>query len=83
MFSKDSLILKMGQIGSPETSGLHHITPHNNPEDGRIYFNRGGRRRVELYAVKNKYTDDFILNTSYIFYMFYFVFLHIVCNRIN
>jgi hypothetical protein len=25
-----------GPVGSPETSVSNHITPHNNPEDGRI-----------------------------------------------
>jgi hypothetical protein len=29
--------LKMGPICSPETSLLHHLTPRNNPEDGRIH----------------------------------------------
>ena len=35
----------MGPIGSPETAVLNHITPPNNPEDGRIYFNRGESQR--------------------------------------
>jgi hypothetical protein len=30
-------------IRSPETSALNHLTPHNNPEDGEMLFNRGGR----------------------------------------
>ena len=37
--------LKMGPIGSPETSVSNHLTPRNNPEDGRIQFNRGGSLR--------------------------------------
>ena len=34
--------LKIGSIGGPEKSVLNHLTPHNNPENGRIQFNRGG-----------------------------------------
>jgi hypothetical protein len=30
---------------SPETSVSNHLTPHNNPEDGRIQFNRGASLR--------------------------------------
>jgi hypothetical protein len=32
----------MDTIGSPETSVLNQLTPHNHPEDGRIQFNGGG-----------------------------------------
>ena len=35
----------MGPIASPETSVSNHLTPRNNPEDGRIQFNRGGSLR--------------------------------------
>ena len=31
----------MGPMGSPEWSGINHLTPSNNPEDGRTGFNRG------------------------------------------
>ena len=37
--------LKMGQIGSPETSVLHQLKPRNNPEEGIVYFNRRGSQR--------------------------------------
>jgi hypothetical protein len=40
-----SLSLKMGQIGSPETSVSNHLTPRNKPEDRRISFNCGGSLR--------------------------------------
>ena len=30
--------LKMGPIGSPETSVLNHLMPHNKSEDGRIHL---------------------------------------------
>jgi hypothetical protein len=30
----------MELIGSPETSDLNHLTPRNNPQDGRIQFIR-------------------------------------------
>ena len=32
------LALKGDPIGSPETSVSNHLTPHNKPEDGRVYF---------------------------------------------
>jgi hypothetical protein len=35
----------MKPIGSPETSVSNHLTPRNNPEHGRIQFNRGGSLR--------------------------------------
>jgi hypothetical protein len=35
-------LLKIGPIGSPETSVSNHITQRNNPEDGVIHFNGGG-----------------------------------------
>jgi hypothetical protein len=31
----------MEPTGSPETSVLNQLTPRNDPEDGRIQFNRG------------------------------------------
>ena len=34
--------VKVGLTGSPETSVFNHLTPRNNPEDGRIQFNREG-----------------------------------------
>ena len=33
---KDPRPVKMEQTGSQETSVSNHLTPHNNPEDGRI-----------------------------------------------
>ena len=35
--------LKTRPIGSPETSVSDHLTPRDNPEDGRIQFNSGGK----------------------------------------
>ena len=35
----------MRVIGSPETSVSNSRTSRNNPEDGRIYFKRGGIQR--------------------------------------
>jgi hypothetical protein len=42
---QDILIFEDGTIGIPETSLSNHLTPWNNPEDGRIQFNRGGSLR--------------------------------------
>ena len=44
-YSVPSCPLKMGPIDSPKTSVLNHLTPHDNPEDGRIQFDRGGSLR--------------------------------------
>ena len=48
--------LKMGPIGSRETSVLNQITPRNSPEDGSIQFNRGGslRSRTEQTPLTTK-----------------------------
>jgi hypothetical protein len=47
----------METIGSPETSVSNHRTPHNNPEDGRINFNRGGSLlSLKFLAVLRVYT---------------------------
>jgi hypothetical protein len=43
----------MGPKGNPETSVSDHLALHNNPEDGRIQFNRGG----SLRSPKNFITD--------------------------
>jgi hypothetical protein len=40
--SSTACFLKMGPIGSPETSVSNHPTPRNNPEGGISQFNRGG-----------------------------------------
>ena len=40
--------LKMGQIGSTETSISKHPTPLNNPKDRRNQFNRGGSLRSQV-----------------------------------
>ena len=37
--------LMMGAIGSSETWVSNQLIPRNNPEDGRIQFNRGGSLR--------------------------------------
>jgi hypothetical protein len=44
-----SLTLEDGKIGNPETSVLSHLTPRNNPEDGRIHFNRCGS--IKLFTL--------------------------------
>ena len=48
--------LKMGPKSSPETSVSNHLTPRNNPEEGRIQFNRGGSLRycILFYFVSVK-----------------------------
>ena len=38
----------MGPICSTETSVSNHLNPRNNPEDGRIQFNRGGSVRSRV-----------------------------------
>jgi hypothetical protein len=37
----DAWLLKRGTMGSLATSDSNHLTPRNNPEDGRIKLNRG------------------------------------------
>jgi hypothetical protein len=46
----------MRPIGSPETSVLNQRTVRNNPEDGRIHFNRGESlpSRVVQWLYRNK-----------------------------
>ena len=43
--------LKLGPTGRSETSVSRHLTPRNNPEDGRIRFNRGGSLRSGTVSV--------------------------------
>jgi ABC-type branched-subunit amino acid transport system ATPase component len=43
----------MGPLGSPETSVSNHLTGRNNPEDGRIQFNRGQRQRSRSEGFAN------------------------------
>ena len=53
-------------IGSPETSVLNHFTPCNNPEDGRINFNRGGslRSRMVHRKLQVDFTSTVMLNND-------------------
>ena len=49
-------ILKMGQMGRPETSVSNPLTPHNNTKDGRIDFNLGGSlksRKVSIFLLSD------------------------------
>ena len=48
--------VKMGPIGSPVTLALNQYTLCNNPEDGRIQFNRSGSLRSR---------NCLLVNTSY------------------
>jgi hypothetical protein len=41
-------VLKTRSTGSPETSVLNHLTQRNNPEDGRIHFNRSWSPRPRV-----------------------------------
>ena len=43
--------LEDGTKGSPEKSVSNHLTPRNNPEDGRIQFDRGGSLRSRDFPV--------------------------------
>jgi hypothetical protein len=45
-FSKNIEIPNFVKLRSPETSVSNHVTPRNNPEDGRIQFNRGRSLRL-------------------------------------
>ena len=45
---KESWPLNMEQVGSTETSVLNHLKSRNNPEDGRIHFNRGESLRSRI-----------------------------------
>ena len=41
----------MEPIGGPETSVLKHVTPRNNPEDGRIHiYSYPGQIRARSYT---------------------------------
>jgi hypothetical protein len=52
--------LNVGEIGNPETSVLNHLTPCNNPEDGRINLNRSGsvRQPMDYILQYLQYADD-------------------------
>jgi hypothetical protein len=52
---KGEAVLKMGPIGSPETSGLNHLTPCSNPEDGIIH----GPCRLQLQV----HPSDVVINS--------------------
>jgi hypothetical protein len=41
----------MVPIGNPETSVLKELTPLNNPEDRRMYFNRCKRLRSRVLQI--------------------------------
>jgi hypothetical protein len=41
--------LEMGSTGSSETSVSNHLTPRNNPEDGRIQYYRDGSLWSRMY----------------------------------
>ena len=50
-FDPGSCLLMMGPIGSSETSVFNKLTLRNNPEDGRIHFNRGGSLRSRIFRI--------------------------------
>ena len=41
----------MGPVSSPETSVSNHLTPHNNPDNGKIQFKRRGSLRSRNNSV--------------------------------
>ena len=45
---EDPWPLKMGPVGTPETSFSKQLTSRNNPEDGRIQFYSGGSLRLRI-----------------------------------
>jgi hypothetical protein len=59
----------MGLIDCPETSVSKHLTTRNNPEDGRIQFNRGGslQSRIKVFFPCRFLAED--LQFSIIKYM--------------
>jgi hypothetical protein len=44
----------MGPLGNPETSVSNHLTPRNNPKDGRINLNRDGSLRSRMLEEHHK-----------------------------
>ena len=62
---RNNLSLEEGPIGIPETLVCNHITPSNNPEDGRIQFNLGESQRSLEYIVENYSKTKY--NVSYFF----------------
>jgi hypothetical protein len=58
--------LKTGPICSSETSILNQLTPRNNPEDGRIQFNRGGSPRSNngFVLTINEHTEECGMKSS-------------------
>jgi hypothetical protein len=54
-------------ISSPETSVSNHLTPRNNPEDGRVHVNRGRSLRFRMLVA------CFVTNVGVkeVFYLFY------------
>ena len=46
-------VLYMRLTDSPETSVLNHLTPRKDPEEGRLYCNRGESRRSPIELHKN------------------------------
>jgi hypothetical protein len=51
LFLLGQWLLKLGPIGSPETSVVNHLTPPNNSEDGIIQFSRGGSLQSRIREV--------------------------------
>ena len=63
----DTLPLKMGLIGCPETSVLDQPTLRNNPDDGRIKHNNRLGQNFKHRLFQNKIhfsTSDFTSNTK-------------------
>jgi hypothetical protein len=56
--------------GNPETSVSNHLAPLNNPQDGRIQFNRGGRlwprksREFEFWGIISVVTAPYSRDTG-------------------
>jgi hypothetical protein len=56
----------MTPIGSPETSISNQPTSRNNPEDGRIHFNRGESLRLRTIKESSKDSSSVPLQASHI-----------------
>ena len=50
--------MKIDPIGSPETSVSKHLTPRNNPEHGRIQFNRDGSPQSRRFEISRQISKE-------------------------
>jgi hypothetical protein len=72
----------MGLIGNPETSALNHLKSRNNPENGRILFDRVGSMRFRTES-DNFVILDFRLSPWNEYWFLVLGFLHGVSGKFS